>query len=241
LKLFYPLLILFLALASCKDTSFVGTNVQRPERLAGDFLDPDSTQPKGPGGGGGEQDLPDEGVTNIVDGELELQHMPLNTKIMRRDKGSGDHGHDNVSVSFRVEGREDVKGSSLQKKGQSMELKGVCVVGGETMLEIGFSYGGAKVVPSKNTGAGGPIGHRLNDHAILVGFEKEGVNNGSETAYHNNDDLVVLFACPSGTKLSIKDLCIDTRIPGTTPANSDLVTDDITYSGDELGRSCDGK
>jgi hypothetical protein len=122
-----------------------------------------------------------------------------------------------------------------------MELKGVCVGRGETTLEIGFSYDGAKVVPSKNTGAGGPIGHRLNDHSILVGFEKEGVNNYSETAYHNNDDLVVLFACPSGTKLSIKDLCIDTRIPGTTPANSDLVTDDITYSGDDLGRTCDGK
>lgn len=222
----------------CDSTSFEGQSVQRYGSVGGEELNYEN--PEGPNGTGESEKLGPDGKLIEGGGETALVFNPLTIQIMRRDSGSGHHGHGDVAINYEVEGRAQIKGNSTQGKGGTKELGDACLQGGPTSLVISFSYGGTTVRPHTNTYSGGPIGHRLSEHAILVGFEKEAVNNGGQTAYHNNDDLVVLLACPEGSQLSVKDLCIDTRIPGTTAANSDLTTDKITYSGDSLGRECKG-
>lgn len=233
-------------MTACDSTSFSGSSVQRYGSIGGETgkggpLDPDT-----PG-----DPLNPEGSDELVidEGESKIVLKPMTVKVMRRDKDFGpEHDHTNVNTKFNLVGYERIKSSTLGAEGSPPSQWLACVEGGSSQIEVSFEYDGIEVKPSKETSRGGPIGQRLNDRTILVGFEKKGVNSFSETAYHNNDDLVVLFQCPEGTKLSIKDLCIDNRIPQSSkPENSDLVTDKLSLSGDDMpnghapGRRCDGE
>ena len=231
-------------MTACDSTSFSGSSVQRYGSIGGETgkggpLDPDT--PEYPG-----DPLNPEGSGELVidEGESKIVLKPMTVKVMRRDTGGGaKYDHSDVNTKFNLVGYERIKSSTQGSEGSSSQWS-ACLEGGSTQIEVSFVYGGIEVKPTKSKYSGGPIGHRLSENAILVGFEKEAHNDGGQTAYHNNDDLVILFECPRGFKLSIKDLCIDDRIPGTTATNSDLVTDEKFLSGDSMpgggpGRLCD--
>lgn len=162
-------------------------------------------------------------------------YSPMTVEVLRRDRSIfDDHDHSHVTLAYQVIGGKRVESGVIGESGDTFTIPRGCPPSGSVNAVIQFqTENGARVSPNKNNTVGGPIGYRLGPSQLLVGYENEAVNNPRETAYHNNDDLVLRFTCGTGAQLIINNLCIDQRIPAN---GMDLVNDDITYDNDEPPR-----
>jgi len=195
------------------------------------------------------------GSINTGTGIDTADYQPATLTVLRRDLShNNDDDHRDVQIGYKVVGSARTEiGAIPPGMTQTMQIPRACPENGTVEVDISFiTNDGRTHNANKNTSVGGPIGHRMAENRILVGFEKDAVNNSGQRAYHNNDDLVVEIYCPGVKRLSAPNLCFDTRIL-TYPTKecsrqsgqlichvSDLVNDKHTYSGDDLGRMCNG-
>ncbi len=256
-----------LALLSC-DAAFQGEGQfgSKNRRFAGgqQGKTPNDTNPNGTDGNpydpNGGPSTPGDGTTpggsiDVGTGIDTANYQPATLTVLRRDKsGNSDHDHRDIQIGYRVIGSARTElGTIPSNMNESIQVPRACPENGTVNVDISFiTNDGRTHIATRNTTVGGPIGHRLAHNKILIGFEKESVNNYEETAYHNNDDLVIEIHCPAVKQLSAPNLCFDTRIimySSETCSSqsgkrichiSDLVNDKHTYKKDELGRQCNG-
>lgn len=241
--LFY--IAICLVFASC-DAAFSGGGFSGggggSNQLGDQAPGPDQTNPNPTP----DQQPPTTDIGDLVPGSggdrLDFQDM---TAIGKRLDGGlfSDNDHSNVQIRFYVNASTNAGTTSYQswpETKKSVTLEKACPPAGATTtlyVEIlDTRLQPSPVKPSKRTNAGGPIGYQIDDQNVLMGYEREGVNNFEQISYHNNDDAVIQFSCPQGSgKIVIENLCLDQRIPAN---GSDLHSDNETHFDDSFGRMC---